>query len=147
LPPASFGWPQTSKGSRQLQTDASDAAAWIPGAFAGGMARSQGSFAMRRTLVRYRTHPDRAEENQHLIEKVFQELRAGSPDGLRYLALKLDDGTFVHFVTVETADGANPLPSLESFQAFQHRIKERCIDQPQAVNATIVGNYRMLGES
>src|SRR4029450_13937049 len=64
----------------------------IPGAFAGGMARSQGSFTMRPTLVRYRTHPDRAEENQHLIEKVFQELRAGSPDGLRYLALKLDDG-------------------------------------------------------
>jgi hypothetical protein len=102
---------------------------------------------MKRTLVRYRTKPERAEENQRLIENVFQELRTKSPDGVRYMALQLDDGTFVHFVTVESADGANPLAALEAFQAFQYGVKERCIEAPRAGDATIVGNYRMLGES
>ena len=53
---------------------------------------------MKRTLVRYRTKPEQAEENEHLIGKVFQELQAKSPDSVRYLALRLDDGTFLHFV-------------------------------------------------
>jgi hypothetical protein len=30
---------------------------------------------MKRTLVRYRAKPDRAQENDRLIEKVFQELQ------------------------------------------------------------------------
>lgn len=102
---------------------------------------------MRRTLVRYRTHPDRTDANRHLIEKVFQELRARSPDGLRYLALALDDGTFVHLVEVEIPDGANPLTALEAFEAFQHGIGERCIDPPLAVKAAVVGDYRMLARS
>jgi hypothetical protein len=32
------------------------------------------------------------------------------------MALQLDDGTFVHFVTLESADGANPLAALEAFK-------------------------------
>jgi hypothetical protein len=102
---------------------------------------------MKRTLVRYRTKPERAAENTHLIEKVFQELRATAPAGVRYLALKLDDGTFVHFSAVETADGTNPVVALEAFQAFQSGVKERCSEPPQVSAAIIVGNYRMLGES
>jgi len=98
---------------------------------------------MRRTLVRYRTKPERAEENARLIEKVFQELQAKAPDGVRYLALTLGDGTFIHFV--ETADGTNPLPALEAFRSFQAGIKERCIEPPLAGEATIIGDYRMLG--
>jgi hypothetical protein len=101
---------------------------------------------MKRTLVRYRTKPEQAQENAHLIGKVFQELQAKSPDGVRYLALKLDDGTFVHFVMTETADGTNPIPALEAFRSFQSGIKERCIEPPRSGDATIVGNYRMLGE-
>jgi hypothetical protein len=101
---------------------------------------------MKKTLVRYRTKPERAEENERLIGKVFQELQTESPDGVRYLALRLDDGTFVHFVMIETADGTSPLPALEAFRSFQNGIKERCIEPPRAGDATIVGNYRMLGE-
>jgi hypothetical protein len=100
--------------------------------------------AMKRTLVRYRTKPEQAEENERLVGKVFQELQAKSPDGVRYLALRLDDGTFLHFV--ETADGASPLPTLEAFRSFQSGIKERCVESPRAGDATIVGNYRMLDE-
>jgi len=99
---------------------------------------------MKRTVVRYRTKPERAEENTRLIEKVFQELQAKAPDGVRYLALKLDDGTFVHFAVTE--DGAPPIPTLEAFRAFQSGIKERCLEPPQPGEATVVGSYRMLGE-
>jgi hypothetical protein len=99
---------------------------------------------MRRILVRYRTKSEQAEENERLIGKVFQELQAKSPDGVRYLALKLDDGTFIHFV--ESTDGSSPLTAFEAFRSFLTGIKERCIDPPRAGDATIVGNYRMVGE-
>jgi hypothetical protein len=99
---------------------------------------------MKRTLVRYKARPEAAQENQRLIEQVFEELRMKSPADVRYLALKLADGSFVHLAMTE--DGAAPLPSLGAFQAFQSGIKERCMEPPQANEATIVGNYRMLQE-
>jgi hypothetical protein len=99
---------------------------------------------MKRTLIRYKTHPDRAQENQHLIENVFRELHAKWPEGVQYLALKLGDGTFVHFVAVDTEDGVSPVVGLEAFRVFQSGIKERCDELPQSNDATIVGNYRML---
>ena len=101
---------------------------------------------MKRTLVRYKTKPERAQENAQLIEQVFRELKAKAPDGVRYLCLKLEDGTFVHFATVESMDGAHPITSLEAFRAFQSGIKERCMELPQSGDATIVGNYRMVAE-
>jgi hypothetical protein len=99
---------------------------------------------MRATLVRYKAKPDAAEVNQRLIEAVFEELRSKSPDGVRYLVLKLGNGGFLHFSV--TQDGAAPIPSLEVFRAFQGGIKERCLEPPQSSEATIVGSYRMLRE-
>jgi hypothetical protein len=99
---------------------------------------------MKRTLIRYKTKPEAADRNAELIAKVFEELKAAKPDGLRYLSLRLDDDSFVHFV--ETEDGANLLTKLETFQAFQSGVRERCVELPQARGVTIVGNYRMLGE-
>ncbi len=99
---------------------------------------------MKRMLVHYRTKPGMAQENARLIENVFQELQATSPDGIRYLALRLADGTFVHFVALDSADGSSPLSRLGTFRTFQSGIKERCFEPPQAGDATIVGNYRML---
>jgi hypothetical protein len=101
---------------------------------------------MKRSVVRYKTKPESGQENERLIQKVFEELRAKSPEGVRYLALKLADGTFVHFSAFETADGLSPIPRLEAFQSFQSGIKERCIEPPQSNDAVIVGNYRMLDE-
>jgi hypothetical protein len=101
---------------------------------------------MKRTLIRYKTKPDRTEENKRLIENVFRELQAKSPQGVRYLALKLDDGTFVHLVMVEAADGESPIAKLEAFQPFQIGIKDRCVEPPQSSDAIIIGNYRMLGQ-
>jgi hypothetical protein len=100
---------------------------------------------MKQTLVRYRTKPEQAEENERLIRQVFQELQARSPEGVRYLALKLDDGTFIHFSAVESMDSPHPITALEAFRSFQSGIKSRCMEAPQARDATIVGNYRMVG--
>jgi hypothetical protein len=97
---------------------------------------------MKRTLVQYKTKPEKAQLNEQLIENVFQELRENSPRGVRYLALKLNDGTFVHLVFVE--DDANPISALTAFRAFQSGITERCVEQPQVAEATVVGSYRML---
>jgi hypothetical protein len=101
---------------------------------------------MRRMVVRYKAKPEKAEENERLIESVFEELRANSPDGLRYLALRLADGSFVHFVASDGVGDASQLRELASFRAFLSGIKERCLEPPQAENAVIVGDYRMLGE-
>jgi len=101
---------------------------------------------MKRTVVRYKAKPEMVQENQRLIEKVFEELRAKSPDGVRYLALRLGDGTFVHFSIAADGDTATPLHKIEAFQAFQSKVRERCAEAPQSSEATIVGYYRMLGE-
>jgi hypothetical protein len=77
---------------------------------------------------------------------VFAELKATKPDGLRYLSLRLDDDTFVHFVESES-DSGSALPTMAAFKAFQSGIRERCIEPPQPCGATIVGNYRMLSET
>jgi hypothetical protein len=102
---------------------------------------------MQRTIVRYTAKPEMVEENERLIAEVFQELRAKSPEDVRYLALKLGDGTFMHFVVVESEHGGSPIPQLEAFRSFQSGIKERCVAPPQSSTVTIVGNYRMLGET
>lgn len=101
---------------------------------------------MKWTVVRYKTKPEAAQENERLIEEVFRALGAKSPEGVRYLALKLSDGAFIHFSAGEANDGINPIPQLEAFRSFQSGIKERCAEQPQLSAATIVGNYRMLRE-
>lgn len=98
---------------------------------------------MKRTLVRYKTKPEMAGENAGLIEKVFAELHARSPQGIRYLVVRLDDGTFVHFATVDAPHGANPLTEMETFRAFQSGVKERCIEPPKSAEATVVGAYRI----
>src|SRR5258707_15553274 len=99
---------------------------------------------MKRTLIRYKTKPELADRNAELIAGVFAELKTAKAEGVRYLSLRLDDGTFVHFVETDADDGPSPLPKLAAFQAFQSGIRERCIGPPLAGGATIVGNPRML---
>jgi hypothetical protein len=101
---------------------------------------------MKRTLIRYKTKPEMAEKNTELVAAVFAELKAAQPEGTRYLSLRLEDDTFIHFVETSADDGASALPKLASFQAFQNGIRERCAEAPLARSVTVVGNYRMLGE-
>jgi hypothetical protein len=101
---------------------------------------------MKRTLIRYKTRPEASDRNAELISAVFAELEAARPDGVRYLSLRLDDNTFIHLVETAADDGSSPIAKLTAFQAFQSGIRERCDEPPQPRAATIVGNYRMLGE-
>ena len=99
---------------------------------------------MTTNLIRYKTKPEQSDENERLIKQVFEELRVRAPEGLRYLAVRAADGSFLHFVMVETKDGTNPLLGLESFKAFTAGVKERCAELPKSEGATVVGDYRML---
>ena len=102
---------------------------------------------MKRTVIRYKTKPDMADRNAELVEAVFAELKAAQPEGLRYVSLRLEDDSFIHVVETAADDGASPLPKLAAFAAFQSGIRERCAEPPLAKGATVVGNYRMLGEN
>ena len=102
---------------------------------------------MKRTLIRYKTRPEMADRNVELVAAVFEALKAAKPAGVRYLSLRLEDDSFVHFVETEADDGASALTKLAAFQAFQSGIRERCAELPVARGVTIVGNYRMLGET
>jgi hypothetical protein len=99
---------------------------------------------MRRTLIRYKAKPEAADKNAELIAAVFAELKDAKPAGLRYLALRLEDDSFLHFVTTDADDGSSPLRELPAFKAFQSGIRERCDEPPLVRGARIVGNYRML---
>ena len=70
---------------------------------------------MKRTLIRYKTRPEMADKNAELVAAVFAELKAAQPDGVRYLTLRLEDDTFLHFVEAAAADGSSALPKLAAF--------------------------------
>ena len=94
-------------------------------------------------VVRYRTKPERADENQALVEKVFGELKAQKPAGFHYASFRLADGvSFVHVASVETDDGSNPLNASPAFAEFQREIGDRLEDGPYPSGATVVGSYR-----
>jgi hypothetical protein len=101
---------------------------------------------MKRTLVLYTTKPESTRDNERLIEQVFKELNQNAPKDVRYMALKLDDGSFVHFAMTDADANPNPIVALEAFKAFQSGIKERTAVPPLSRGATVVGNYRMLAE-
>jgi hypothetical protein len=99
---------------------------------------------MTATVVRYQAKPDRADENQQLIEAVFADLDRREPDGFTYKVFRLEDGvSFVH-VVIEHDDVADPdsLQDVPAFQAFVEHIGDRCDVPPLAMGATVVGGYR-----
>ena len=94
----------------------------------------------RTVVVRYRTSPEAAEENQRLVEQVYAELSADDPGGLRYATFRLADGvTFIHIAVQEGSD--NPLNRSAAFAEFQRGIADRCVEPPVPSEATIVGSY------
>jgi hypothetical protein len=99
---------------------------------------------MTATVVRYQAKPERADENQQLIEAVFADLEARQPEGFTYKVFRLADGvSFVH-VVVEHDDVERPdsLQDVPAFQAFVADIGDRCEVPPVAAGATVVGGYR-----
>ena len=100
---------------------------------------------METTIVRYKVKADKAEKNRAFIRRVFEELDANKPAGLRYVSFNLADGvTFVHIAVVEAEGGENPLPKTAAFKDFIADIKDRCEEPPAASSADIVGSYRLF---
>jgi hypothetical protein len=96
-------------------------------------------------VIRYRTKANCADENERLIRAVFAELAKHTPEGLHYAAFRLDDG--VSFLHVAVLDGEqNPLSTSAAFGEFQSGINDRCEEGPTPLDATAIGNYRLLPE-
>jgi hypothetical protein len=96
---------------------------------------------MSKTLVvQYRVHEDAADQNVRLVGEVFTALARTAPDGFRYSTYRLADGvSFVHLACF--VDGQNPLATLAEFGEFQRELPKRCLEQPVASAATVVGSY------
>ena len=98
---------------------------------------------MSAIVVRYQAKPDRADENQNLIEGLFAELEARQPEGFTYKVFRLEDGvSFIHVVIEHEVDEPDSLQAVPAFQAFVADIADRCDIPPVAMGATIVGGYR-----
>jgi hypothetical protein len=94
-------------------------------------------------VVRYETRPEAADDNQRLIEAVFDRLAADDPGGLRYAVFRLADGvTFVHVAIVEGE--TNPLPLLSAFGQFQRGHRDRIVEPPGPGEAIMLSAYRFL---
>jgi hypothetical protein len=97
---------------------------------------------MGKVVVRYKVKPERVEENERLVGRVYAELAETAPDGLRYATFKLEDGvTFVHVASIDTADGSNPLRGIAAFAEFGRDIADRCDEPPLAQDSELVGSY------
>ena len=93
----------------------------------------------RAVVVRYRTRPDTADDNEQLIKAVFEELTAAQPGGFRYFTVRVDETTFVHVAVFDS--GANPLEDLSAFKAFTSGIADRCEEPPAPAAGRLVGSY------
>ena len=99
---------------------------------------------MRRTLIRYKTKPEMADKNAELVAAVFAELKAAQPDGTRYLTLRLEDNTFIHFVESAAAVLIGILELMQLFVPGRHaRLEDFVVDALTALAgfalATIIG--------
>jgi hypothetical protein len=98
---------------------------------------------MATIVVRYQAKPDRADENQQLIEAVFAELNEHEPEGFTYKVFRLDDGvSFIHVLIEHEGGKHESLQAVPAFQALVADIDDRCDVAPLAMSATIVGGYR-----
>ena len=97
---------------------------------------------MRMIVVRYQAKPDRARENEQLINAVFAELNERRAKGFGYEVVRLEDGvSFIHIVTEYDGDEHDSLQAVPAFQAFVAHVDDRCDIPPVAMEATVVGSY------
>ena len=102
---------------------------------------------MKRTVISYKTKPDMADSNAELVAAVFAELKAAQPEGLRYMSLRLEDDTFIHFVETAAEDGSSAIAEAEGVCRIPERHSGALRRTAGCQGATVVGNYRMLDEN
>ena len=97
---------------------------------------------MKTVVVRYQVKPERAAENQRLIEAVFADLEEHEPRGFTYKVFRLEDTVnFIHVMIEHNVADPDSLQDVPAFQAFVADIADRCDVAPVATSATIVGGY------
>jgi hypothetical protein len=97
----------------------------------------------RNVIVRYRTTPETADENARLVAAVYAALAEAAPSDFAYATFRLSDGvTFVHVAGY--SGSGNPLATLPAFVEFQRGLRDRCVEQPNPTDATVVGSYGRL---
>jgi hypothetical protein len=99
---------------------------------------------MEHIVIRYQTKPEATQRNTELIEDVFRELGSTAPEGVGYLVLRTEDGTFFHIVSYVDEDANVGITGLPAFKAFTQDGEERRAVPPVRAEVTVVGNYRML---
>jgi hypothetical protein len=97
-------------------------------------------------IIRYQTKPEATQRNIELVENVFREVQAAAPQGVRYLVLRAEDGTFFHIVDSESEAANAGLTGLPAFAAFSKDGGVRRVEPPVFTEVTVVGNYRMLAD-
>ena len=98
-------------------------------------------------IVRYKVKPELAHENERLVRAVYDELEHSAPAGLRYAAFTEDDGlSFVHFASIETDDGHNPLRELDAFKLFVANAGERHDKPAVTTELREIGSYRLFDQ-
>lgn len=93
-------------------------------------------------MVRYTVKRDLVGHNEDLLRGVFADLERVRPAGLRYAAVKLEDGvSFVHVIS--RAPGAAPAPGRElaALRAFHADLRDRCTDPPVRTALSVIGIY------
>lgn len=97
---------------------------------------------MKTVMVRYKTRPECAADNEALIRNVFDALARERPSGLQYRAFRLADGvSFVHLARIEEREDGHPLLKLEAFQQFLAGIRARCEEPPASQELTPLGRF------
>ena len=94
-------------------------------------------------MVQYQAKRDRADENQQLLEAVFDNLEERAPEGFIYRAFRLDDGArFIQVLVDQDAGEPHSIEDLPAFRAFVADLGNRRAVPPELSSATIVGRYR-----
>jgi hypothetical protein len=103
---------------------------------------------MRRVfLLRYKTKPEHAAENERLVRAVFGEIHRVQPEGIRCSTFLLDDGlTFVNIVATETSSGLAPLGQLQAYRRIQQGKYDRFDEPPHATELHELGTYRVFDD-
>ena len=86
----------------------------------------------RVTLVRYKTKPEGADENEALSRAVFAELRRTAPPHVAY-ALFRNGCDFVHVFINAEADDSSPVTELASFKVFTKDAESRWEAPPEQI--------------
>jgi len=94
---------------------------------------------MKVTRVQYTVRSEFVEENKRNIGAVMREVRALARDDVRYAVYLHDDGkTFMHVAQQNSAEAERFPTSLDSFKAFQARLKENLEVPPKVEKFSLV---------